>query len=236
MKYLLIAVLLIFGCISEPEPAVNDSKLQELEEKVSDLEEHINGIEEKVDRIEESMESMEIAEETEEGAEDELHVQFVVTVENIGGVPLMDGVFAVHKPPASISFLGTTIPESFRAMIFERNSSGFGDYVGSIDGVQNVYIINDIDPGSTRSFTISVIRDRPRETYLSGIFTIEGDVYAKANNIALFNVGNGPRTSSTIAENYDGGVLDGSTNTSRPVIISPVYTKPSMRVIVTPKG
>ena len=126
---------------------------------------------------------------------------------------LSPGVFVLHKPLVSINFIGKLAPPELEPLAEYGNYSAFKEYVGKNSGVVGVYTIDEaIPPGENKTFTVDVSTYMPRETYLSGIQMAMGsnDGYALASNIALFDPGNGPKASTTNAQNYDAGTEQNS--------------------------
>ena len=262
----MLSVLLLFGCVQEEQPEENEmeQKLQELEEKVGDIEESVDELEEKVDVIEERVDEMENIEPVEaEEEQEEGFAYFSVTVQNVHDTQtLSPGVFVIHKPTASINYFGKTIPPELEPLVEYGNNTEFAEYIEGIEGVEAVYTIDEpIAPGESKTFTIKATTWKPRESYFSGIMMLvaTNDGYALADNIALFTVGNGPRTSTTLANNYDAGTEENSpagsgfdggqpdpnrgeenidngtpTKPQRPVTNHPQISKTVMKVIVTP--
>lgn len=232
MKIVILMAILFFGCISEVKETASNERIEELEKKIEKIEEKIQVLDEKINEIEIPKEKI-IETKNEEKNDD--GYEFLVTVENIGSTTINNSIFIVHKPPSSISYLGAEIPQELKEYILNGNSEDYIKKLNLTDGLQKIYEIKNIEPNKSKSFSIFAIRDRPRETYLSGLSIMEGDSYSGVNNIALFNAGNGQRTSVTLGKNYDAGIIDDGIETSRPVIINPVLSNPSIRVIVTPK-
>ncbi|MBU0527353.1 spondin domain-containing protein [Candidatus Micrarchaeota archaeon] len=263
-----IVFILLFGCTQTPESSEVDDKLEELEQKLESIEDNIEELEDKVEVLEEVVEEIqttepvaEVQEESEEVSDDV--VQFKVTIQNVhSSYTLSPGVFVAHKPPASINYVGKVIPSELESLVEYGNNTEFYKYVSELDGVVAAYSIDEpIGPGESFSFKIAVPKDKPRETYFSGLQMIveTNDGFALVNNIALFTSGNGAKNSTTSAQNYDAGTeenslvgsgfeggqpdsskgsenIDNGTPTSpyRPVSPHPQIPKTVMKVIVTP--
>jgi len=246
MRFLiLLSVLLLLGCAQPQQEAVIEDKMEELEEKIGEIEESVDVLEEKVEELEEKVEVLENGqlEEAEEEAEEKEkgYAYYTVTVQNAhSNKSLSPGVFVVHRPLVSINYLGKSIPEKLKPLVEDGNHTPFKEYVEGLDGALSVYTIDkSLGPGENASFRIKASTYMPRETYFSGLQKIEGttDGFALANNIALFTVGNGPKSSTTSASNYDAGTKendDTATSPQRPVISHTEISKTVMKVIVTP--
>ena len=263
-----LVFVLLFGCTQTSEGDEVNGKIEELEQKLDSIEDDVKELEDKVDELEEEVEEMQVAEpevevqeEVEAPADDV--VQFKVTVQNVHSTyTLSPGVFVAHKPPASISYVGKLAPSELEPLVEYGNATEFYKYVSELEGVVATYSLDEpLGPGESTSFNIAVPRDKPRETYFSGLQMIveTNDGFALVDNIALFTSGNGAKNSTTNAQNYDAGTeenepassgfeggqpdpskgsenIDNGTPTSpqRPVSHHPQVPKTVMKVIVNP--
>lgn len=267
----LVLMIVLSGCTQTPEQSPEmESKLDELEDKLEQLEDKVEVIEDNVEELEDNVEEIMNGEnetETVEAQEDddEDAYSFVVKIENVHDtMTLSPGVFVAHKPPFSIDYINKQVPSAFEPLAEYGNNTPFYDYIDSQEGVVARYLINTpLAPGESTTFILTVPRDRPRETYLSGAMMLvqTNDGFASANNIALFTSGNGPKNSTTNALNYDAGTeensavgsgfeggqpdpekgsenMDSGTPSSpqRPVTPHPQVSKTVMKVTVTPKS
>jgi hypothetical protein len=200
-----------------------------------------------------------------EEAEDKTLYTFEVKIQNVHDtMTLFPGVFVAHKPPFSLDYIEKKVPYELIPLVEYGNTTEFYDYVRSQDGVVAAYQIDSpLAPGESTTFTLKVPRDKPRETYLSGIMMLAqtNDGYASVTNVALFTSGNGAKNSTTNAQNYDAGVEENSavgsgfaggqpdpekgsenvdngiqTTPQRPVTPNPQVSKTVMKVTVTPKS
>ena len=267
----LVLMIMLSGCTQQAEQSPETaSKLDELENKLEQLEDKVEVIEDNVEELGENVEEIMNGENGTEttiaqAEDDEEIYSFVVTIENVHStMTLSPGVFVAHKPPFSIDYINKKVPSEFEPLAEYGNNTPFYDYIDSQAGVVSRYLINaPLAPGESTSFTLTVPRDRPRETYLSGAMMLvqTNDGYAAVNNIALFTSGNGPKNSTTNALNYDAGTEENSavgsgfgggqpdpekgsenidngtpSNPQRPVTPHPQVSKPVMKVTVTPKS
>jgi outer membrane murein-binding lipoprotein Lpp len=217
--YLAFFIILLFaGCTQEvPQQDETDSKMIEIEEKLEEIEETVEELEVKVEELEEEVEEMKNGKNESEPVqveEDEEMHTFLVKIENVhDSVVLSPGVFVAHKPPFSINYINKQIPSEMEPLAEYGDNAPFYDYVSSQEGAIATYSIDTaLAPGESTTFILKVPRDRPRETYLSGVMMLvqTNDGFALANNIALFTQGNGPKQSTTNAQNYDAGTEENS--------------------------
>ena len=243
-----------------------EERLGELEEKVSTVEGSVGDLEDKVEELQGQVEELQNGQQ-EEAAPPELvkekgYAYYNVTVQNVHETyTLSPGVFIVHRPLTSIDYIGKTIPPELEPLVEYGNITEFRGYVEELEGVLGVYTVDKpLGPGENATFIIKASTYKPRETYFSGIQMIveTNDGFALANNIALFNVGNGPRSSTTSASNYDAGTEENSavgsgfeggqpdpsrgdenidngtpTDPYRPVTNNPQISKTVMKVTIT---
>jgi outer membrane murein-binding lipoprotein Lpp len=265
-----LAVFLLFGCIAESEKTSDmEEKMEELEEKVENLKDYMEDVEDRVDALEEEVEALNNV--TNKTTDQNIttsppkgKTRFLVTVKNVHDTQtLSPGVFIVHKPPYSINFIGKLAPPELEPLAEYGNHTPFAKYVNKSSNVLGVYTIDKpIAPGESKSFTMDVSTYMPRESYLSGIMMAVGsnDGFALANNIALFDPGNGPKASTTNALNYDAGTEQNSlllsgfsggqpdpskgaenidngvaTSPQQPVIPHTQISKTIMKVTITPQ-
>jgi TolA-binding protein len=265
----LVLMILVSGCTQTQESPQVESKVDALEDKLEDIEETVDELEDKVEELEVEVEEMkngknETIEIMVEEDDENLHT-FEVKIQNVHETMVLSpGVFVAHKPPFSIDYINKLAPSEFEPLAEYGNNSAFYDYVVLQEGVVSTYSIDTLlAPGESTTFTLKVPRDKPRETYLSGAMMLvqTNDGFASVNNIALFTSGNGPKNSTTNAQNYDAGVeensavgsgfeggqpdpskgsenVDNGTETSpqRPVSPHPQVSKTVMKVTVTPKS
>ncbi len=263
-----LVFMILFGCTQTSDSDEVNGKMEELEQKLDSIEENMEELEDKVEELEEEVDEImavepevEASEEPEEVSDD--MVQFKVTIENVHSTyTLSPGVFVAHKPPASISYVGKLAPPELEPLVEYGNTTEFYKYVSELDGVVATYSLDEpLGPGESTSFNMAVPRDKPRETYFSGLMMIveTNDGFALVDNIALFTSGNGAKNSTTNAQNYDAGTeenelvgsgfeggqpdpskgsenVDNGTPTSpqRPVSHHPQVPKTVMKVIVNP--
>jgi hypothetical protein len=269
MRLIILSLILLLGCTAQQEETNGmEEKLGEIEEKVETIEEDVEQLEEKLEELEGEIEELKngVVEVEEEEISEPAKgtTRFLVTVQNVhDSQNLSPGVFVVHKPPASINYFGKLAPPELEPLVEYGNHTEFKEYVEGLDDVLAVYTIDEpILPGENKSFIMDVSTYMPRESYLSGIQMATGsnDGYAMVSNIALFSVGNGPKSSTTNAQNYDAGteqnkqLLSGfeggqpdpsqgsenvdngiPTDPQQPVIIHTQLTKTIMKVTVVPK-
>jgi hypothetical protein len=217
---LLLVPLLLLGCAQEEADDGMDERLQHLEEKVDHLEECMEEVEERIDVIEEEVDVLGNETPAQEPAADTVapvekgKTRFKVTVMNVHKTQtLSPGLFIVHKPIFSINFVGKLAPPELEPLAEYGDPSAFAGYVNQSNDVLNIHVIDKpLAPGENTSFILDVSTWRPRESYLSGLLMAVGsnDGYALADNIALFNPGNGPKASTTDALNYDAGMEQNS--------------------------
>lgn len=268
---IMLSLLLLAGCLSQTADSDGlEERLQELEGKVDHLEECMEDVEDKVETLEDKVESMENLTNVTLQAQEAVApppkgtTRFLVTVKNVHDTQtLSPGVFIVHKPPYSINYINKLAPPEFEPLAEYGNYTPFAAYVNKSSDVLGVHILDEpLAPGEEASFTMDVSTYMPRESYLSGIMMAMGsnDGFALAHNIALFNPGNGPKGSTTDAQNYDAGTeqnsplisgfaggqpdpskgsenIDNGTPTSpqQPVIPHPQLVKTIMKVVVIPQ-
>ena len=263
----MVLMIVLSGCTQAQEPAGNTSKVDVLEDKVNDLQDTVDDLQDKVETLETTVEEMKNGQNDTEPEQvqddDEDMYSFEVKIENVhGSLTLSPGVFVAHKPPFSIDYINKQVPASFEPLAEYGNNTPFYDYIDSQAGVVSRYLIDaPLAPGESTTFTLTVPRDRPRETYLSGAMMLvqTNDGYAAVNNIALFTSGNGAKESATNALNYDAGTEENSaigsgfeggqpdpskgsenvdngtpSNPQRPVTPHPQVSKTVMKVTVTP--
>ncbi len=266
----LLASLMFFGCVQDSQVTEFEEKVQELEEKIESLEESVEVVEERLDVLEEEVQNLTyannetVAEQNVTAPPPKGKTRFSVTVKNVhDSQTLSPGVFIVHKPLFSINFIGKLAPPELEPLAEYGNHTPFKGYVEKSSDVLGVYTIDEpILPGESKTFTMDVSTYMPRESYLSGIQMAVGsnDGFALASNIALFDPGNGPKASTTDAQNYDAGTEQNSpllsgfeggqpdpsrgeenidngiaTSPQQPVMPHTQLTQTIMRVTVTPQ-
>ncbi len=225
MRFTLLSVftlaisLLLAGCAQAPENWEMEGKVSELEQKIGTIEDDVGELEEKVADLEEEVEELkngmvEPPPEEEVPPVEKDKIRFLVTVENVHhSITLSPGVFIAHKPPMSINYINKEIPPELEPLVEYGDNSQFYEYLKEGDGALALYALNQsLAPGESVSFILDVPKDKPRETYLSGLMMLvqTNDGFALANNIALFTQGNGPKNSTTDAQNYDAGTEENS--------------------------
>ncbi len=215
----LVLSMFLAGCAQAPENGEMEDKLSELEQKVETIEEDVDVLEAKVEDLEEEVEELKNGmiepppeEEVPPVAKDK--IRFLIKVENVhDSITLSPGVFIAHKPPMSINYVNKLIPDEMEPLVEYGSNMPFYEYLKEGDGALALFALNQsLAPGESASFILDVPKDKPRETYLSGLMMLvqTNDGFALANNIALFTQGNGPKNSTTEAQNYDAGTEENS--------------------------